>query len=236
MTSPPEPRRRGGQGYPPWFKDQVLDELNRNPNLSEVARDAGVSREMLRQWAKAAGMNRSQARAGRPKHPGKNEFHRQRLHGASIAQAAAVAGAAESSARKWDREYNTDPQRFRSMSRVADDLVPEEQTAARFLSLTERERILDLLNHGCSAAQIARELGRARSTITRELARHRAQDHRYLPYGAHRAASERRARPKVPNSQPRPGCAGGWLRSWRCVGLLLRSVRDWRRISPRIRR
>ncbi|WP_370644451.1 IS30 family transposase [Nesterenkonia sp. LB17] len=103
------------------------------------------------------------------------------------------------------------------MSRVADDPVPDEQTAARFLSLTERERIQDLLNHGCSAAQIARELGRARSTITRELARHRGRDHRYLPYGAHRVASERRARPKVPKL-----AAETRLRRWVAQKLALR--------------
>lgn len=217
MSTSPRPRRRGAHGYPAWFKDQVLEELNQNPNLSEVARENGVSREMLRQWATAAGLDRSQARAGRPKHPGKNEFHRQRLQGASIARAAVAAGASDSSARRWDREYNTGPQRFRSMSRVADDLVPGEQTAARFLSLRERERIQDLLNHGCSAAQIARELGRARSTITRELARNSTHDHRYLPYGAHRVASERRARPKVPKLT-----AETRLRRWVAQKLALR--------------
>ncbi|MBE1523244.1 IS30 family transposase [Nesterenkonia lutea] len=216
MPSPQHPRPKIGQGYPPWFKDQVLDQLNRNPNLTRVARETGISREMLRLWAKAAGVDRSRARGG-PKHPGKNEFHRQRLQGVSIAEAAVAAGAAESSARKWDREYNTRPKRSKTVMRVAADHAPEEKVCDRFLSLPEREKILDLRNHGCSAAQIARELGRARSTITRELARNSGRDHRYLPYGAHRAASERRARPKASKL-----VAETQLRRWVQQKLLLR--------------
>lgn len=62
---------------------------------------------------------------------------------------------------------------------------PQEQTrlsSGRYLSLRERLQIADLLRLGCSLRHIARELGRAASTIKRELDRHRDEQGRYLPH------------------------------------------------------
>lgn len=49
---------------------------------------------------------------------------------------------------------------------------------------------------GISARSIAGELGRAVSTVARELARNRARDGRYHPHTAHAMMRERRPRPK----------------------------------------
>jgi IS30 family transposase len=62
--------------------------------------------------------------------------------------------------------------------------------------LTEREQIADLLVSGASLRAVATVLGRPASTISRELDRNTGPDGRYLPYAAHRAAADRRARPK----------------------------------------
>jgi IS30 family transposase len=67
---------------------------------------------------------------------------------------------------------------------------------SRYLSLFERERLYDLHRAGLSMRAIAVELGRAPSTISRELARNTTSTHGYLPHGAHRASVQRRRRPK----------------------------------------
>jgi len=60
------------------------------------------------------------------------------------------------------------------------------------ITRAERYRIVELLGLGWRPAQIAQELGRARSTITRELARNRTKRGRYEPYPADCYARTRR--------------------------------------------
>lgn len=68
----------------------------------------------------------------------------------------------------------------------------------RFLSVQEREFIADLCDKGWSIRRIAGRLGRAPSTISREVRRGRTDDGLYLPRVAQRASVRRRARPKTP--------------------------------------
>ena len=68
----------------------------------------------------------------------------------------------------------------------------------RYLSEQERVRIADLHRAGRSMRFIAAQLGRAVSTISRELGRNAdAPSGGYLPHAAHRAAAARRRRPKA---------------------------------------
>jgi len=85
--------------------------------------------------------------------------------------------------------------------------APAARVSARYLSEDERITIADLQREGVCPAQIARELGRARSTVTRELARNRQPGGRYRPHAAQAMAEARRPR-------PRPGkvAASGELR------------------------
>jgi IS30 family transposase len=69
----------------------------------------------------------------------------------------------------------------------------------RFLTLAEREQIADLRAGGASMRAVAAALGRPPSTVSRELTRGADPDQperSYRPYAAHRAAADRRARPK----------------------------------------
>ncbi|CCH89270.1 transposase [Modestobacter italicus] len=75
--------------------------------------------------------------------------------------------------------------------------------SARYLSLEERLQIADLDLAGASVRSIAAQLGRAPSTISRELRRNRptpaagrAKRAKYAPYAAHRRAGLRARRPK----------------------------------------
>ncbi|MDO5745833.1 MAG: IS30 family transposase [Micrococcaceae bacterium] len=75
----------------------------------------------------------------------------------------------------------------------------EQALSPRYLSLDERLLIADLHRAGTSMRTIARELGRSPGSISREISRNSHPDPRlgYQPYGAHRAATAARARPKA---------------------------------------
>jgi IS30 family transposase len=61
------------------------------------------------------------------------------------------------------------------------------------LSQSEREQIAGLLSEGCSLGDIAKTLGRNKSTISREITRNSAPEHqRYTPCRAHARACERK--------------------------------------------
>ncbi len=70
--------------------------------------------------------------------------------------------------------------------------------SGRYLSLPERLQIADLQRNGCSLRAIAAELGRAPSTVKREIDRHTDSRGRYLPHTADHNARLQRRRPKVP--------------------------------------
>ena len=75
---------------------------------------------------------------------------------------------------------------------------PFERTprSGRYLSEEERLRIADLRLAGVGIRQIAAELGRAPSTISRELARNSSRSGDYRPYAAEKRCRVRARRPK----------------------------------------
>ncbi|MFB9663893.1 IS30 family transposase [Curtobacterium albidum] len=75
---------------------------------------------------------------------------------------------------------------------------PFERAArsGRYLSEEERLRIADLRLAGAGVRRIAAELGRAPSTISRELARNSSRGGAYRPYAAQKRCRERARRPK----------------------------------------
>lgn len=66
----------------------------------------------------------------------------------------------------------------------------------RYLSEQERIRIADLLAAGTSMRGIAAQLGRAASTVSREIARNSDPDGRYRPHHAEHAARRRACKPR----------------------------------------
>ncbi|WP_411730778.1 IS30 family transposase [Paeniglutamicibacter sp.] len=72
----------------------------------------------------------------------------------------------------------------------------EQPVSTRYLSLPERESIADLRSQGASMQAVSRALGRSVGTISREIKRNSHPVLGYQPYGAHRAATAARARPK----------------------------------------
>ena len=68
--------------------------------------------------------------------------------------------------------------------------------SARYLSEQDRVVIADLLAAGGAVRSIARELGRAASTVSREVRRNVDADGRYRPHHAERACRDRARRPR----------------------------------------
>lgn len=82
--------------------------------------------------------------------------------------------------------------------RVYRPIAGRQLISERFLSQDERVVIADLHRSGFSIRQIAEQLGRSPSTISREIRRNRdPATGRYQPFAAHKQAAARRPRPKA---------------------------------------
>jgi transposase, IS30 family len=108
--------------------------------------------------------------------------------------AAREVGVSRSTGKNWSRGYKT----YRN-GKVTGFVPPLDRLAvreisARFLSQDERIEIADLRQEGLGVRQIADRLGRAPSTVSRELRRNAAGSGGYRPFEAHRRATARRAR------------------------------------------
>jgi IS30 family transposase len=115
-----------------------------------------------------------------------------REQGWSIRAAAGEAGVSRASGNRWARGYKT--YRHGEVTGFVAALDPRAMrpVSARFLSQDERVEIADLRHAGMSIRQIAGRLGRAPSTISRELRRNAVGG--YRPFEAHRRAAANRAR------------------------------------------
>jgi transposase, IS30 family len=117
-----------------------------------------------------------------------------RERGLSIDAAAREVGVSRTAGRNWANGYKT----YRSGQVVgfvpALDRLEVREISGRFLSQDERIEIADLHRTGVSVREIAGRLGRAPSTISRELRRNASPAKGYRPFEAHRRATARRAR------------------------------------------
>ena len=102
-------------------------------------------------------------------------------------------GVSRTAANNWARGYKT-YRRGQLIGFVpALDRLAVRQISERYLSQDERIEIADLRRAGLSTRQIADKLGRAPSTVSRELRRNGRRDGAYRPFEAHRRAVLRRA-------------------------------------------
>lgn len=184
-------------------------------SITEAARAVGVNRNTAYGWARKAGI-KGQGRPGasRP-HPGRQDYERLRAAGVPRKHAARQAGVHSRTAQDWDRgvlsirnrRIYPDGRIVEYTTGMSTTTLPlrrlEAQLHPRFLTLAERETIADLHREGRSLRQIGRVLGRAPSTVKREIEA-RSTSGRYQPHAAHRAWAASRARPKV-SKLARPG-------------------------------
>jgi transposase, IS30 family len=130
----------------------------------------------------------------RPQSAKRQRFTELRSRGWSIMAAAREVGVSRTAGHNWSRGYKT----YRSGQVTgfvpALDRLAVREISGRFLSQDERIEIADLCHAGLSIRQVAGRLGRAPSTISRELRRNAAGSGEYRPFEAHRRATARRAR------------------------------------------
>jgi transposase, IS30 family len=129
----------------------------------------------------------------RPQSAKRQRFVELRERGWSILAAAREVGVSRTTGNNWSRGYKTYRHGQVSGFVPALERLAVRQICARYLSQEERIEIADLRHAGLSIRQIADQLGRAPSTISRELRRN-ATAGGYRPFEAHRRATARRAR------------------------------------------
>ncbi len=116
-----------------------------------------------------------------------------RGRGWSIIAAAREVGVSRTAGNNWSRGYKTYRNGQVTGFVPALDRLAVPQVSARNLSQDERIEIADLRHAGLGIRQIAGQLGRAPSTISRELRRN-ATAAGYRPFEEHRRATANRAR------------------------------------------
>jgi transposase, IS30 family len=122
---------------------------------------------------------------------------------------------------------------YRTSKKWRQGWVPEQpvsKISSRFLSAAERIQIADRRRERVSIRAIARELGRAPSTISREVRRNRVPDREYRPHAAQVMAVARRRRPKLGKLATNPRLRGlvqqGLDRRWSPEQIARRLRRD----------
>ncbi|MET9311014.1 IS30 family transposase [Kribbella sp. NPDC003505] len=130
----------------------------------------------------------------RPLSLARQRFVELRARGWSIMAAAREVGVSRTTGANWSRGYKT-YRKGEVVGFVAPlDRLAVREISSRFLSEDERIEIADLRQAGMSIRGIADRLGRAPSTISRELRRNAHVGGGYRPFEAHRQATARRAR------------------------------------------
>jgi IS30 family transposase len=209
-------KRAANREYSAEEKNEFFRLLSIHQNVSAVARELGFVRVTCHKWAHAAGIF-----TGRDVSAQRDEFLRLRKSGMSRAEAAHQVDIDKRTAQDWDkgiRQFSggrlyPDGRvvRYDQKAVLANVKLPrnvygrndleglellDRPIHPRYLNLQEREQIHDLKAHSWSIREIAREMVRSPSTISREISRNTQSKVGYLPYAAHRAAATRRKRPK----------------------------------------
>jgi IS30 family transposase len=123
------------------------------------------------------------------------EYFRLMQQGYSSAEACRRVGVNETTGRRWRNGSSGSPGHV-AMAPIKASLVPASGPS-RFLTEDERIHIADRLREKAGIRQIAAELGRSPSTISREVQRNANPDSgAYRPWAAQRRAEARRPRPK----------------------------------------
>jgi IS30 family transposase len=161
-------RRHGSKVVPESAREVFLEALKSGLSQSAAATVAGVSHSTGHIWAKAAGVAADTRHRGTRYSAAVREVFWAAMHGgASVAEAAVVAGVSEIAAVVWVKQAGYVP-RTRVLAVVEIDTTRRPRAP---LSFTERCRLEDILESGCTAVRAAELLDRHCDTIGREIAK-----------------------------------------------------------------
>jgi IS30 family transposase len=217
LTGEPRTSRK----YTQEQKDEFFLVFDRLKSTRKAARELGLSPDTCAGWVRKAGL-KGCGKPGASPHPGRDKYFRLRRTGLSRSKAATAVGVHPRTAEEWDRgirksggrriypdgrvvDYKRGVTTMTSPAATSGTVLASQASVSalekpldpRFLSVQEREMIRDLKTAGSSVRAIAQTLGRAPSTISRELGRNTDAVMGYMPHGAQRKAAARRARPKA---------------------------------------
>jgi IS30 family transposase len=156
----------GSKEVPESAREDVLAALRSGLSPAAAATVAGVSATTGYKWARAAGWKAGGGHTGiRYSAAVREAFWAAMRSGSSTAQAARVAGVSEMSAVIWVKQAGYVP-RTPALAIVEIDRSRRPRAP---LSFTERCRLEELLEGGCTAVRAAELLDRHRDTIRREM-------------------------------------------------------------------
>jgi IS30 family transposase len=160
-------RESGSHRVPESARDQFWEALGAGLSVTAAATRAGISHTTGHKWAKAAGYQSTGKYRGVRYSQGEREvFWEAMCCGATVAEAAVIAGVSEIAGRDWVQKAGYVPRTAFSADHEPDGVAP-----AGPMSFVERCRLEELLEHGQCQAQAAELLGRHRDTIAREIRR-----------------------------------------------------------------
>lgn len=193
-------RAQGSKAVPESAREVFLEALKSGLSQSAAATLAGVHRGTGQKWAKEAGIAANSAHCGiRFSAAMKQTFWAAMHSGEPLTQAAMIAGVSENAAVAWVQQAGFVP-------RTAAPTVAEPELSWRPrapLSFTERCRLEELLESGCTSVVAAHRLGRHRDTINREILRGTTSSG-YRAHVGQDVVDENRRRPKHRRLQSRP--------------------------------
>jgi transposase, IS30 family len=160
-------RVQGSRGVPESVRERFWEAVNSGLSPTASATVAGVHGGTGRAWARAAGFQTN------PKHYGirysqatRDGFWEAMYSGATVTEAAVIAGVSEKSAQIWVQQAGYVPR-----TAVPADIEPDPSAPKGPMSFIERCRLEELLETGRTPARAAGLLGRHRDTIRREIDR-----------------------------------------------------------------
>lgn len=161
----------GWARLPDSARVEFFEALGTGLSPSAAATVAGIAGTTGRKWAHEAGYRRP-AHYERVQYSAaaKEVFWAAMVAGHGPKQAAMIAGVSEPAAVRWVKKAGFVPRTAECLTLVEPEQIPAAPLRGA-LSFLERCRIEQLLEQGYSAAQVARFVGRHRSTIGREVRR-----------------------------------------------------------------
>jgi transposase, IS30 family len=192
-------RVQGSGGVAEWVRERFWEAVNSGLSPTAAATVAGVHGATGRAWAKAAGYQINLEHYGiRYSQSTRASFWQAMHSGATVTEAAVIAGMSEVTAQYWVTKAGFVPR-----TPLPADAEPDRSPPKGPMSFIERCRWEQLLETGHTAARAAGVLGRHRDTIDREMARGQTVSGYRARVGPDVAEANRK-RPKPRHLQDRP--------------------------------